>query len=142
MSEKIYKYEITGYNFEKLSTQEESLRAKIRLLILHQYSLGKTTSEISESMHISKQIVWKIRRKYLQLGLFSIYGKPHLNGKPLDAFNLWIIAEQDNKRRERDLICVDTVELAKMRYEALCKRDDISHVVQRIGADWISTFHL
>ncbi|GAA5011799.1 hypothetical protein GCM10023206_20200 [Acinetobacter puyangensis] len=141
MSEKICKYEITAYNFEKLSTQEESLRAKIRLLILHQYSLGKTTSEISESMHISKQIVWKIHRKYLHLGLFSIYGEPHLKGKPLDAFNLWIIAEQD-KRRERGLICVDTVELAKMRYEALCKRDDISHVVQRIGADWISTLHL
>ncbi|WHP04535.1 MULTISPECIES: helix-turn-helix domain-containing protein [Acinetobacter] len=136
-------HDLSAYNFGELSTREKDPRARTRLLILHQYSIGKSTPEISESMYISEHTVMKTRRKYWKYGLSSIYDQPRSGRKPklakqdIDTFKTLIVKEQEDKERG-SLVCDDIVELAKEHFKVDYSRNGMYHVLKRIGMSWIS----
>lgn len=136
-------YALSEYNFGELSTRENNPRARIRLLILHQYSIGKTTPEISQSTYVSEHTVMKTRREYWQKGLSIIYDQPRsgrrkkLDKQYEDEFKALIVKEQESKAGGR-LVCDDIVELAQTHFKADYSRNGMYHVLKRIGMSWVS----
>ena len=143
MNTSLHLYNLNEHNFGDLSTREKDPRARIRLLILHQYSIGDSTPKISASMYISKHTVMKTRRKYWQSGLSSIYDQPRSGRKTKllkqheAEFKALIVKEQET-REGGHLICDDIVELAKKHFNADYSREGMYHVLKRIGMSWVS----
>lgn len=136
-------HSLDAHHFGLLSTTENNPRARVRLLVLHQYTIGKTTLEISESTYMSPHTVMKTRRNYWQEGLSSIYDSPRSGRKPklllddIDRFKS-LIVETQAKREGGRLVCDDIVNLAKEHYGADYSRNGMYHVLKRIGMSWIS----
>lgn len=143
MKDKIANHALTDHHFGQLSTKESNPRARTRLLILHQYSIGKSTAEISDAMYISKHTVWKTRRKFWEQGLSSIYDQPRsgrntkLSKQDIKKFKALIVQEQE-RRGGGHLICDDIVKLAKDHFNADYSRNGMYHVLKRIGMSWVS----
>lgn len=136
-------HSLDAHNFGELSKKESDPRARVRLLILHQYAIGESSESISKTMATSKHTVMKTRRNYWQKGLLSIYDKARTGRKPkllaedVDRFKLLIVEAQE-KREGGRLVCDDIVDLAKSACGVDYSRHGMYHVLKRIGMSWIS----
>jgi len=136
-------HSLEAHNFGELSKKESDPRARVRLLILHQYAMGESSESISKTMAISTHTVMKTRRNYWQKGLLSIYDKARTGRKPrllsedVERFKLAIV-EAQAKREGGRLVCDDIVDLAKSAFGVNYSRQGMYHVLRRIGMSWIS----
>ncbi|MDO4251407.1 MAG: winged helix-turn-helix domain-containing protein [Moraxella sp.] len=134
---------LKAHDFGKLAKTETKARARTRLYVLHQYSIGKQSAEIAQNLCINAQVVRTIKRRYLQHGIKSIYDK-HRKGRNsklanehIESFKALIVKEQSVRGGGR-LIGEDIRQLAKEHYQAEYTVNGIYELLKRIGITWIS----
>ncbi|MBP2281359.1 transposase [Psychrobacter sp. PL19] len=134
---------LKDHNFGKLSKTERNPRARQRLLILYQYSIGKATNDIAKDLYIHPETARRTKKRYLQRGLDSIYDRPRrgrhskLAEADIDAFKAMIVSEQE-KRAGGRLTGKDIQQIAKEHYNAHYTVNGIYEMLKRIGMSWIS----
>ena len=134
---------LKDHDFGKLSKTESNPRARQRLLMLYQYSIGKATNDIAKDLYIHPETARRTKKSYLQRGLDSIYDRPHrgrhskLAESDIDAFKAMIVSEQE-KRAGGRLTGQDIQQIAKEHYNAHYTVNGIYEMLKRIGMSWIS----
>lgn len=68
----VINHTLTDHNFGDLSKNEKNPRAHVRLLILHQFSLGTDYKKVASDNHITPYTALRIRRNYWRDGLSSL----------------------------------------------------------------------
>ncbi|WP_201546777.1 winged helix-turn-helix domain-containing protein [Psychrobacter lutiphocae] len=134
---------LDDHDFGKYSKTESNPRARLRLLILHQYSIGKSTIDIAKDLCIHPETARRTKKRYYERGLESIYDR-HRRGRhsklaqtDIDAFKDMIVSEQQ-KRSGGRLTGKDIQQLAKEHYNAHYTVNGIYELLKRIGMSWIS----
>lgn len=139
----VINYTLSEHDFGSLSKNESDPRARVRLLILHQFALGKSYDEIAIDNSITPYTVLKFRRNYWRDGLCSIYDKPRSGRKSklapeyYEAFKALIVKAQQEKQGGR-LVGEDIALLAKEHFGADYHPDAIYLVLKRLGMSWIT----
>ncbi|WP_321155666.1 winged helix-turn-helix domain-containing protein [Psychrobacter sp. LV10R520-6] len=134
---------LKDHDFGKLSKTESNPRARQRLLMLYQYSIGKATNDIAKDLYIHPETARRTKKRYLQRGLDSIYDRPRrgrhskLAESDIDAFKAMIVSEQE-KRAGGRLTGQDIQQIAKEHYNAHYTVNGIYEMLKRIGMSWIS----
>lgn len=136
-------HSIANHNFGKLSKTQSNPRARQRLLILYQYSIGKTTNDIAKDLYIHPETVRRTKKRYFAYGLDSIYDRPRrgrhskLLESDIESFKALIVSEQQ-KRAGGRLTGKDIQQIAKDHYNAHYSVNGIYEMLKRIGMSWIS----
>lgn len=103
----VINHTLSDHDFGHLSKIESDPRARVRLLIIHQFSLGKNYKEIAELNGITAYTASKIRRNYWSKGLSSLYDKPRsgrnskLAPEHYESFKNLIVQTQQEKQGGR-----------------------------------------
>ena len=136
-------YPLDAHDFGALSKTERSPRARTRLLVLHQFSIGLSYQLIAENNALSVTTTLRIRRDYWREGLSSIYDKPRsgrrskLPPEHYESFKMRIVQSQLEKKGGR-LRGEDIAETLRKHYGVEYHPDAIYNLLQRIGMSWIS----
>lgn len=140
---KAEKHQLNEHDFGNLAKKERGGRARTRLYILHQYSIGKESQAIADALSIHIETVRRTRRRYYQYGLASIYDQARsgrnskIAKEQIESFKALIVEEQ-NKRGGGRLTGEDIKQLAKEHYQADYTVNGIYELLKRIGMVWIS----
>lgn len=136
-------YTLKDHDFGKLSKTQSNPRARQRLLILHQYSIGKATNDIAENLYIHPETARRTKKRYVAHGLDSIYDQQRkgrhskLAEEDIDSFKAMIVSEQE-KRVGGRLTGQDIQRIAQEHYNAHYTVSGIYELLKRIGVSWIS----
>ena len=136
-------YHLTDHDFGKLSRTETNARARTRLLILHQCSMGKPAKDIATGLCIHYRTVLKTKHRYVARGIESIYDAKRkgrtskLSQAHEEAFKNRIIAVQAQRAGGR-LTADDIGDIAREEFDADYTRNGIYELLKRIGMSWIS----
>ena len=136
-------HNLEDHDFGKHSKTESNPRARLRLLILYQYSIGKATNDIAKDLCIHPETARRTLKRYYERGLESLYDR-HRRGRhsklaeaDIAAFKAMIVSEQD-KRAGGRLTGKDIQQLAKEHYNAHYTVNGIYELLKRIDMSWIS----
>lgn len=137
------KHNLEAHDFGKLSKTESNPRARTRLLVLHQYRLGKNAVQIGNSLSIHPQTARDIKKRYLKHGLSSTYDKPRpgrnskLAKDDEDRFKKCIVDSQE-KRKGGRLTAKDIQQIAANKFNAHYTENGIYELLKRLNMSWIS----
>ena len=91
-------HNLEDHDFGKHSKTESNPRARLRLLILYQYSIGKATNDIAKDLCIHPETARRTLKRYHERGLESLYDR-HRKGRhsklaeaDTDAFKAMIVS--------------------------------------------------
>lgn len=143
MKKLIPTHTLKDHDFGNLAKKETNARARTRLYILHQYSIGKQSFEIAQNLGINTETVRRTRKRYQENGLESLYDKPRsgrnskLPDEHIEAFKKLIVDTQA-KRGGGRLTGQAIQQLALEHYQANYTVNGIYELLNRIGMTWIS----
>lgn len=137
------KHSLDAHDFGRLSKTESNPRARSRLLILYQYSMGRNAVQIGESLSINAQTARNTKNRYLEEGLSSIYDKPRSGrhsklAKDDEARFKQRIVESQESRKGGRLIARDIQRLASDEFNAQYTENGIYELLKRLDMSWIS----
>ena len=136
-------HSLSDHDFGKLSKTESNARARTRLLILHQYSIGTKTNDIAKLFSIHFRTALRTRSRYLTGGLDSIYDQPRSGRRPRlskehEASFKQSIVEAQALRGGGRLVASDIQKIASEQYQVEYTEKGIYTLLNRIGMSWIS----
>lgn len=100
----VINHTLSEHDFGHLSKIESDPRARVRLLMLYQFSLGLDYEEVARNNNTTPYTASKIRRNYWRDGLSSIYDKPRSGRKSklapeyYEEFKALIVKNQEKKK--------------------------------------------
>lgn len=139
----VINHSLSEHDFGHLSKIESDPRARVRLLMLYQFSLGLDYEEVARNNNTTPYTASKIRRNYWRDGLPSLYDKPRTGRKSklapehYETFKHLIVQAQQEKQGGR-LTGEQIVKLAKEHFNVDYHPDAIYVVLRRLGMSWIT----